>query len=139
MLDTAPTGHALRLLAMPETALDWVQALLAILLKYREVVGLGELAAELVATARRLRALRALLADPARARVVAVTRAAELPRRETERLLARLRRLGHRGAGRARQRADRRDLRALPAGAGDRAADPSPRRRSAGRAGGRGV
>jgi anion-transporting ArsA/GET3 family ATPase len=34
------------------------------------------------------------LTDPARARVIAVTRAAELPQRETERLLDRLRRLG---------------------------------------------
>jgi arsenite-transporting ATPase len=93
VLDTAPTGHALRLLEMPGTALAWVHALLAILLKYRQVVGLGEIAAELVATARRLRELSALLTDPARARVVAVTRAAALPRRETERLLARLGRL----------------------------------------------
>jgi arsenite-transporting ATPase len=93
VLDTAPTGHALRLLEMPATALAWVHALLAILLKYREVVGLGEIAAELVATARRLRELRALLTDPARARVVVVTRAATLPREETTRLLGRLRRL----------------------------------------------
>jgi arsenite-transporting ATPase len=91
VLDTAPTGHALRLLAMPATALAWVHALLAILLKYREIVGLGEVAAELVATARRLRELSALLGDDTRARIVAVTRAAELPRRETERLLSRLR------------------------------------------------
>ncbi|HET7341330.1 MAG TPA: ArsA family ATPase [Methylomirabilota bacterium] len=90
VLDTAPTGHALRLLEMPATALEWVHALLAILLKYRDVVGLGEAAAEMVATARRLRELGALLGDGARARVVVVTRAAELPRRETERLLRRL-------------------------------------------------
>src|SRR5207249_4958031 len=37
VLDTAPTGHALRLLAMPDAALEWVHALLAILLKYRAV------------------------------------------------------------------------------------------------------
>ncbi len=93
VLDTAPTGHALRLLEMPVTALAWVHALLAILLKYREVVGLGEVAAELVATARRLRQLQALLTDPGQARVIAVTRAAELPQRETDRLLVRLRKL----------------------------------------------
>jgi arsenite-transporting ATPase len=93
VLDTAPTGHALRLLEMPATALGWVHALLAILLKYRDVVGLGEVAAELVATAKRLRELGALLTDGARARVIPVTRAGELPQRETERLLARLRRL----------------------------------------------
>src|SRR5262249_17936634 len=35
IVDTAPTGHALRLLAMPDVALEWVHALMAILLKYR--------------------------------------------------------------------------------------------------------
>lgn len=93
VVDAAPTGHALRLLEMPGTALAWVHALLTILLKYREVVGLGEVAGELLATARRLRALQALLTDPARAHVVAVTRAAALPLRETERMRRRLARL----------------------------------------------
>jgi len=93
VLDTAPTGHALRLFAMPDAALEWVHALLAILLKYRTVVGLGELASDLLEVARDLRELTSLLRDPARTRVVAVTRPAALPRLETARLLRGLRRL----------------------------------------------
>jgi arsenite-transporting ATPase len=94
IVDTAPTGHALRLLAMPDTALEWVHAFMAILLKYRAVMGLGELGHDLVVVARQLRALRGLLTDPVRATVVAITRAADLPRLETRRLLASLRALG---------------------------------------------
>ncbi len=94
VVDTAPTGHALRLLEMPELALSWDHYLLSLLLKYREAVGLGDLARELVELSRSLKRLEALLHDPARARFVAVTRAAELPRRETVRLLRSLSRLG---------------------------------------------
>ncbi|HEX2224581.1 MAG TPA: TRC40/GET3/ArsA family transport-energizing ATPase, partial [Thermoanaerobaculia bacterium] len=93
IVDTAPTGHALRLLEMPALALAWDHAMLSLLLKYREAVGLGDLAAELVELSRSLKRFQALLADPARTRFVAVTRAAELPRRETVRLLDALREL----------------------------------------------
>ena len=93
LVDTAPTGHALRLLEAPEMALEWDRALLAILLKYREAVSLGRLASELVELSKSLKRLLALLRDPARARFVAVTRAGELPRRETVRLLDELARL----------------------------------------------
>ena len=95
VLDTAPTGHALRLLEMPELALRWDHALLAILLEYRDVVGLpAELSRDLVELSRSLKRLRALLADPARCRFAAVTRGGELPRRETRRLVAALDELG---------------------------------------------
>ena len=93
VVDTAPTGHALRLLEAPELALEWDRALLSILLKYREAVGLGRLAEELVELSRSLKRLLALLRDPDRARFVAVTRPGELPRRETVRLLEELKRL----------------------------------------------
>jgi arsenite-transporting ATPase len=92
IVDSAPTGHSLRLLAMPELALEWVQAILAVLLKYREVIRLGTLAEELVGLSRALRSLHALLRDREQAAVVVVTRAAELPRREAVRLLAELKR-----------------------------------------------
>jgi arsenite-transporting ATPase len=93
IVDTAPTGHALRLLESPELVLEWDRALLAILLKYREAVSLGSLAAELVELSKSLKRLLALLRDPDRARFVAVTREGELPRRETVRLLEELKRL----------------------------------------------
>jgi arsenite-transporting ATPase len=92
VIDAAPTGHALRMIAMPELALEWIKAVLGVLLKYREVVGLGALAQELVTRSRQLRGLRDLMADKRRSVTVAVTRAAELPRRETVRLLKELRR-----------------------------------------------
>ena len=93
VVDTAPTGHALRLLEAPELALEWDRALLSILLKYREAVGLGKLAEELVELSKSLKRLLALLRDPARTRFLAVTRSGELPRRETVRLLDELKRL----------------------------------------------
>ncbi|MFL6201486.1 MAG: ArsA family ATPase [Thermoanaerobaculia bacterium] len=93
VVDTAPTGHALRLLEAPELALEWDRALLSILLKYREAVSLGSLASELVELSKSLKRLLALLRDPARARFVAVSRTGELPRRETLRLLDELGRL----------------------------------------------
>jgi arsenite-transporting ATPase len=94
IVDTAPTGHALRLLEMPELALSWDRFLLSLLLKYREAVGLGDLAAGLVDLSRSLKRLQGLLRDPDQARFVVVTRAGELPHRETERLLGSLKQLG---------------------------------------------
>jgi arsenite-transporting ATPase len=95
IVDTAPTGHALRLLELPEIALTWDHALLSILLEYRDAVGLPEgLARELVDLSKSLKRLRALLTDPERSGFAVVTRAGELPLRETRRLLASLDSLG---------------------------------------------
>ena len=97
VVDAAPTGHALRMLAMPETALAWTRTLLGLLLRYRRVLRLGELAGELVALARRLERFRRLLRDGEATRVVVVTRPGRLPREETVRLVSRLGRM-HLGA-----------------------------------------
>jgi len=90
VVDTAPTGHALRLLEMPAKALEWVHTLLAILLKYRKVTGLGGVASDLLELAKQMRQFLDLLHDPHRTRLVAVTRAAQLPRLETTRLLVKV-------------------------------------------------
>jgi arsenite-transporting ATPase len=87
IVDTAPTGHAVRLLELPEAAREWVQVLLRVLLKYRALVRPGQFAAALVALSREIRALQELLHDAGRTRFVVVTRAAS-ESREVERLAA---------------------------------------------------
>jgi arsenite-transporting ATPase len=93
VMDTAPSGHALRLLEMPALVQDWARALMSIVLKYQPVAGVGELGAVLLKLSQGVGRLRALLADPRRTSFVAVTRGAALPRAETVRLIAALRRL----------------------------------------------
>jgi len=91
VVDMAPTGHALRLLEMPDVAREWVQALMRMLLKYRSLVRPAKLGAELVELSRSIRRLQELLGDSRAARFIVITRAAEMSRLETERLVARLR------------------------------------------------
>jgi arsenite-transporting ATPase len=93
IVDTAPTGHALRLLEMPGAAREWTQLLMRVLLKYKSLVRPGRLAADLVDLSKSIRELQALMRDASRTRVIVVARAADVPRRETARLLGRLRRL----------------------------------------------
>ena len=88
--DTAPTGHALRLLHTPAILRDWTQALMTILRKYREVVGAGTLAELLVQLSKRLRALQEMLSDAARVRFFVVARAAVLPVQEAIDLMSAL-------------------------------------------------
>jgi arsenite-transporting ATPase len=90
IMDTAPSGHALRLLEMPALVQDWTRALMSILLKYQPVVGVGELGSVLLKLSQGLGRLRALLLDSRRTSFVVVTRAAALPRAETQRLMRRL-------------------------------------------------
>jgi len=86
VVDPAPTGHLLRLLEMPAIALDWSHRLMRLMLKYRDVVGLGETAQELLDFAKRTRAVDVLLHDAGRCEVVLVTLDEPVVRTETERL-----------------------------------------------------
>jgi arsenite-transporting ATPase len=91
IVDPAPTGHLLRLLEMPQLALDWSHRLIRLMLKYREIAGLGDAAQELLDFARRTRSLEALLHDPDRCGVLLVTLDEPVVRLESERLLRELR------------------------------------------------
>ena len=90
VIDPAPTGHLLRLLDMPKLAVAWAHQLMRMMLKYRDVVGLGDAAAELLDFARRTRALDERLHDPERATTVIVALDEPLVREETARLAGEL-------------------------------------------------
>jgi arsenite-transporting ATPase len=93
-VDPAPTGHLLRLLEMPAIALDWSHRLMRMILKYRDIVGLGDTARELLDFAKRTRALDALLHDSSRCRVIVVALDEPVVRAETARLAAAVRTRG---------------------------------------------
>jgi len=94
IVDTAPTGHLLRLLEMPELLHDWLNAFFSVLLKYRKVLRMPRLSDQLIALSKRLKSLRLLLRDPARARLVAVAIPTLLSYEETCDLLSACRRMG---------------------------------------------
>jgi arsenite-transporting ATPase len=86
IVDPAPTGHLLRLLDMPGTALAWARRLMRLMLKYSEVMHLGDTAEELLSFTKRTRALEALLRDRAQCGVMIVALDEPLVRAETLRL-----------------------------------------------------
>ncbi|HEX7707946.1 MAG TPA: ArsA family ATPase [Thermoanaerobaculia bacterium] len=97
IVDTAPTGHFLRLLALPQVAGEWVREFIRILLRYRELVRPGTLGQELVRASKALKELDAVLRSDAAA-VITVTRPERLVIAETKRLLHELDARGiHRG------------------------------------------
>jgi arsenite/tail-anchored protein-transporting ATPase len=90
VLDTAPTGHFLRLLTLPGVALDWLRQLMRIVVKYRVAGAAGEVVEALVRTSRELRALERLIRDESAAGVIVVTLPEPLVAAETQRLIGAL-------------------------------------------------
>jgi arsenite/tail-anchored protein-transporting ATPase len=91
VVDTAPTGHLLRLLEAPALAREWSHAVLRILLRYRQVAGLGEFAERVLRFAREVKALEQLLSDRSRTMLAVVALPERLSVSETGRLLNGLR------------------------------------------------
>ena len=94
IIDPAPTGHLLRLLEMPALALDWTRRLMRLILKYRDIAGLGDAPQELVNFSRRTRTLDNLLHDATRAGVVLVSLVEPVVLTESARLAKALREVG---------------------------------------------
>ncbi len=88
VLDTAPTGHLLRFLEMPERIDQWLKTFFALFLKYRHVFWLERITQTMVTLSRRIKKLRRLLVDAQQAALVLVTIPTEMAYAESTDLLA---------------------------------------------------
>jgi arsenite/tail-anchored protein-transporting ATPase len=87
VLDTAPTGHLIRLLETPELIDRWLKAVFGLFLKYRQVFRLPKIVDYLVGLSKQLKILRALLADPLQTQLYAVSILTEMALAETRDLV----------------------------------------------------
>ena len=72
VLDTAPTGHLIRFLELPQVALSWIRTFMKLLLKYKDVMRADKVAEELVALSKSIKQVLALLTDAERCEFVGV-------------------------------------------------------------------
>ena len=93
IVDTAPTGHFLRLIDLPKTATEWVKEFMRILLHYRELIPPGSLGEELIRASRSLHALDKMLRSKD-CGVIVVTRPERIVVAESKRLMSALRERG---------------------------------------------
>ena len=94
VLDSAATGHLIRLLELPEIIDQWLKAFFDLFLKYQQIFRLTEFSQELVSLSKNLKKLRQLLNDPAQSALYAVSIPTDMAFEETRDLLAACGRLG---------------------------------------------
>jgi len=88
VLDSAATGHFVRLMELPALVDEWLKTFFVMLLKYQGVFELPRFTAQLVELSKHLKSFRKLLADPVRAAVYAVAIPTRMAFEETGDLLA---------------------------------------------------
>jgi arsenite-transporting ATPase len=94
ILDTAPTGHLLRFLEMPELMEKWLSTFFALFLKYRDIFWLPKITQMMVDLSKKMKTFRRLLTDASQAALVAVTIPTEMAYAETLDLVTACQRLG---------------------------------------------
>lgn len=72
VLDTAPTGHLIRFLELPEVALSWIRTFMKLLLKYQNVLRATQVAEELIALSKSIKKVLALLTNAEQCEFVGV-------------------------------------------------------------------
>ena len=88
VLDSAPTGHLIRLLETPELVDAWLKVFFSLFLKYKQIFRLPKVSLRLVEMSKALKRLRALLADPAQCALYSVAILTDMAFAETKDLLA---------------------------------------------------
>jgi arsenite/tail-anchored protein-transporting ATPase len=88
ILDTAPTGHLIRLLEMPELIEKWLRTTLGLFSKYKSILRFPRIMEFLVDLSRKVTVLRRLLADPQQGQLFAVSILTEMAYEETKDLLS---------------------------------------------------
>jgi arsenite-transporting ATPase len=94
VLDSAATGHLIRLLELPGIVDQWLKAFFDLFLKYPQIFRLTRFSQELVSMSKNLKRFRRLLTDPARSAIYAVSIPTDMALEETRDLLAACVRLG---------------------------------------------
>jgi arsenite-transporting ATPase len=94
VLDSAPTGHLIRLLELPNVIDQWLKVFFGLFLKYKRIFRLPKVSQRLVEMSRSLKRFRMLLNDADRSAVYAVSILTEMAFDETCDLLATCGRMG---------------------------------------------
>jgi arsenite-transporting ATPase len=93
VLDSAPTGHLIRLLETPELIQEWLKMFFNLFLKYKRVFRLPGISEQMIRISKDLKRLRALLKESDRSALYAVTILTEMAFQETEDLMDACRRM----------------------------------------------
>lgn len=87
ILDSAPTGHLIRLLELPQLIDQWLNVFFGIFLKYKRIFRLPGIAERLVDISKKIKEFRALLVDPGKSVLYAVSILTQMAFEETKDLL----------------------------------------------------
>jgi arsenite-transporting ATPase len=93
ILDTAPTGHLIRFLELPQVALSWIRTFIKLLLKYQHVVHANKVAEELIALSKSIKRVITLLTDVSLCEFIGVAIPERMSLEETAALAASLKKL----------------------------------------------
>lgn len=94
VLDTAPTGHLLRFLEMPDLIDQWLKTFFSLFLKYRKIFWFENITNTMIRLSKRVKRIRRMLIDSQQAALVAVSIPTEMAYAETIDLLSACDRMG---------------------------------------------